>query len=256
MNQNTVTLNGNCESKNCSAIISQGCNGKNHEQIIIFAGNHIDIHNNFEYSLKKYNLNYTYKIMPMENYEENNYFNQGQNIILTAEKGIDFNILRFSTKVFQIIDFDLIDMENIIYNAKELDNRGILFNIKKTSTIEILSLDTNGIAEALSLVIAPLDNNTFVKRDNLPCFYNRSNHEILSWQMSVMEDIFIKEKFGIITCELARLIYQINEYDDISSNEDIDSYFESFLGTPHQNCIRNRSGWFQKDLDEYYEKFN
>lgn len=221
------------------------------DEIIVFA-----IKNKYFKEILESNLNVNklpldYRMMYIEDYNENDFRNIDRNIILIADNGIPFHIIENSSKKFLIIDLlcnNPYDIKNslvslIIQNVSKHEKFNLKDKIsystftKKLNPLEVINKDSQTIIEVLSLVLGNITSKTFIKKHTFSIFRGMSYEEILLWQQRINTDIDFLEKQKILTCRLARLIYKISYLNDSSSDKKIGSFFQKSLGIKSKNTF-------------------
>lgn len=234
-------LNGVKKLLACAELSSKAKNGKTNDEIIVFTGKYEDVHNIFSQTIGK-----NYKLMNIESYNKYDLTNLNQNIILTVNHGVPFNIIKDSDKNFLMLD--AIPRGSIEHIMRAVGNYEKL-NIKnetsystytqKRNPIELIYKGTQTIFEYLSIVLESSVSNICVQKDSISIFRGSSDEQIFQWKQSVIKDIVLLVEESLLTFKLARVIYIITSLNDDVRDEEVYSFYQNYLGSLKCNSTNN-----------------
>mgnify|MGYP007094908664 FL=1 len=231
------SLNNGLKVLICAELFSKVKDGAVNDEIIVFAGKDVDVNN-----ILSLTGNQNCKVMDIESYDEYDLRNTYQNIILTANNGIPFNIIKDSNKKFLIVDAGSIgSIDTILQRVANYEK----FNIKnntsystyaqKRDPLELIFKDTQTIIECLSIVLESTVSNIRVQKDSISFFKGLSEEEIWHWKKSILLDIDLLEKQRVLTFKLAKVICIIAIINDNVSDEEVYSFCQKYLGVLKYN---------------------
>lgn len=181
-----------------------------------------------------------YQIEQFENFQRMEKVSD-KNIILSANNGIEFEVLQQTKRILLFIDISILTMNGILeagfnqlYNDINLyssvpkmeESEHSLYYIQQKDPIKIVYQDIAAIQNSLYLL---LNNNRLYRYKNLNSIFLRNK------KFDIINDLNCLDKYGVLTSRLAIAIYKVACLNATANETEVGNFCRTELGISSKN---------------------